>query len=113
MPTEPVVNNDHTPPGYFKHGHRYDLITRNVIPSEVSADFVQGMADRMAFSFYKYGPVRESTSDHIASLEKRLKLYKEDGNLEWLMDAANFAMSAGETADGLSGSLVRERPDGD
>jgi hypothetical protein len=104
MPTEPVVNNDHTPPGYFKHGHRYDLITRNVIPSEVSADFVQGMADRMAFSFYKYGRTKWPGSE---------RLYKEDGNLEWLMDAANFAMSAGETADGLSGSLVRERPDGD
>jgi len=77
---------------YFRNGHRRDLIVRNVIESEVSADFVQGMADRMAVSFHKYGPVAESTSDHIASLIKRLEKYGVDGNTEWLMDVANFAM---------------------
>jgi hypothetical protein len=66
--------------------------TIRVLPTEVSEQFLQGMADRMSVSFYKYGPVKTSTSDHIKSLEQRLERYKEDGNLEWLMDAANFAM---------------------
>ena len=61
-------------------------------PSEVDAQFIQGMADRMAVSYHKYGPVKESTSDHVASLQKRLDKYAEDGNTEWLMDVANFAM---------------------
>jgi len=63
-----------------------------VIRSEVSEQFLRGMADRMAFSFHKYGSVAESTSDHIASLRKRIERYEWDGNTEWLMDAANFAM---------------------
>jgi len=61
-------------------------------PTEVSEIFLQGMADRMAVSFHKYGPVSRSTSDHLASLRLRLARYEMDGNLEWLMDAANFAM---------------------
>lgn len=63
-----------------------------VIPHEVSREFLQGCADRMAFSYHKYGAVKDSTSDHLKSLEKRLALYREDGNTEWLMDVANFAM---------------------
>jgi hypothetical protein len=63
-----------------------------VIPSEVSEAFLQGMADRMSTSYHKYGRVADSMSDHVASLEKRLERYREDGNTEWLMDAANFAM---------------------
>jgi hypothetical protein len=63
--------------------------------SEFSPKFVQGMADRMATSYYKYGKVAlayPKKVDAISSLEKRLEKYKEDGNTEWLMDLANFAM---------------------
>ena len=67
----------------------------NVPLSEFSGEFVQGMADRMAVSFCKYGRVAEaypSRVDAIASLRKRLERYEETGNTEWLMDVANFAM---------------------
>jgi hypothetical protein len=63
--------------------------------TEVSEPFLQGMADRMAVSYCKYGAVAEaypSRVDAIASLKKRLDRYTETGNTEWLMDVANFAM---------------------
>ena len=62
--------------------------------TEVSREFLQGMADRMAVSFHKYGPVHATptTVDEIKGLKKRLQLYEETGNGEWLMDVANFAM---------------------
>lgn len=62
--------------------------------SEWSPEFIQGMLNRMAVSFHKYGKVMDSPStlDHIEGLKKRLSKYEEDHNLEWLMDVANFAM---------------------
>lgn len=63
--------------------------------SEFSEKFAQGMADRMAVSYHKYGLVSDAYPkkvDAIASLQKRLEKYAEDGNTEWLMDVANFAM---------------------
>ena len=64
-------------------------------PTEFSVDFVQGMADRMAVSYFKYGPVADNApnfTDTIANLQKRLDKYEETGNTEWLMDVGNFAM---------------------
>jgi hypothetical protein len=67
-----------------------------VVPeSEFSETFVQGMYDRMAVSYFKYGKVADACPDKVdalASLEMRLKRYRETGNTEWLMDVANFAM---------------------
>jgi hypothetical protein len=67
-----------------------------VLPAtEFNEDFVQGMRDRCAVSFHKYGPVAvamENGADFMAALGKRLEKYKETGNTEWLMDVANYAM---------------------
>jgi hypothetical protein len=73
--------------------------------SEFSTTFAQGMANRMAVSYHKYGPVAEAYPkkvDAIESLKTRLDLYMnggvlkgakiESGNTEYLMDVANFAM---------------------
>lgn len=63
--------------------------------TEVSEAFIQGMRDRMAMSFFKYGAVREAYPHKVNALEslrKRPERYEETGNTEWLMDAANFAM---------------------
>lgn len=63
--------------------------------SEFSREFVQGMIDRMAVSYHKYGAVREAYPDKvdaIRSLQHRLDCYARTGNTEFLMDAANFAM---------------------
>src|SRR4051812_32161676 len=57
-------------------------------PSEVSRQFLQGMADRMAVSFHKYGKVADAYPvkvDAINSLMTRLRKYRDTGNTEWLM----------------------------
>ncbi|TIN00981.1 MAG: hypothetical protein E5Y34_11030 [Mesorhizobium sp.] len=66
-----------------------------VLKTEFSEDFVQGMRNRMVVSFYKYGPVAKGFPDKvnaITSLTDRLRKYAETGNTEFLMDAANFAL---------------------
>lgn len=63
--------------------------------SEFSQKFLQGMLDRMAMSFHKYGKVADafpSRVQAVASLTQRLREYAKTGNTEYLMDAANFAM---------------------
>jgi len=63
--------------------------------SEVSEIFIEGMRNRMAMSFFKYGKITDAYPHKINALEslrKRLDKYEETGNTEWLMDAANFAM---------------------
>jgi hypothetical protein len=63
--------------------------------TEFSVPFVQGMADRMAVSFSKYGHVDDAAVkkfDPLANLITRLNKYKETGNTEWLQDVGNCAM---------------------
>lgn len=64
--------------------------------SEYSVQFLQGMVNRMAVSYHKYGKVSDAYPIHvdaIESLRKRLLKYKETGNTEWLMDVANFCLA--------------------
>lgn len=70
-------------------------ISLNAPPSELDFSFIQGMADRMSMSYYKYGLVAEAYPDKVnalGSLQLRLQKYIETGNKEYLIDAANFAM---------------------
>jgi len=70
-------------------------MTKLVPPSEDSPKFHERMRQAMAVSFHKYGPVKEAYPhkvNAIASMEKRLRLYKETGNADYLVDVANFAM---------------------
>jgi hypothetical protein len=62
--------------------------------SEFCPEFVQGMANRMAVSFHKYGRVKRGaqTMDTLGSLQLRLDTYLRTGNTEYLMDVANFCM---------------------
>ena len=63
--------------------------------TEFSGAFIQFMANRMAVSYHKYGPVADGYPgrvDAIASLKQRLEKYEETGNTEFLVDASNFAM---------------------
>lgn len=62
--------------------------------SEVEPKFWQMMADRMAVSFCKYGAVKQN-APHPKLLDNvivRMEKYKETGNTEFLVDAANFCM---------------------
>jgi hypothetical protein len=74
---------------------RFAFTTTMAAPAtEISPQFIQGMADRMSTSYYKYGAVADaypSKVDAIASLKVRLDRYERTGNLEYLMDVANFA----------------------
>ena len=63
--------------------------------SEFCTQFLQGMLDRMAVSYAKYGLVADAYPhkvDAIRSLQARLDKYAQTGNTEYLMDAGNFAM---------------------
>jgi hypothetical protein len=77
----------------------------NVCGTEISEEFIKGMVNRMIVSFFKYGLVEEGygkdgSMDAIESLKLRLKAFEEGneekgllkGNVEMLMDVANFAM---------------------
>lgn len=62
---------------------------------QVSVEFLRGMASRMAMSFEKYGDLRDAYPhklDALASSELRVQRYRDTGNTEYLMDAANFLM---------------------
>jgi rhamnogalacturonyl hydrolase YesR len=72
-----------------------DVTSLGVPDTEVSRQFMDGMCNRMAMSFFKYGPVAAAYPhkvDAIESLRVRLAKYAETGNTEYLMDVANFAM---------------------
>ena len=74
---------------------KFKGLSESVPQSEFCEEFVQGMADRMGVSYFKYGAVADAYPDRvdaIKSLKKRLERYEADGNTEWLMDVGNFAM---------------------
>jgi hypothetical protein len=63
--------------------------------TEFSQRFTQGMADRMAMSYFKYGPLAKAYPDRvdaIATLKLKLAAYEASGNTEILQDVANYAM---------------------
>jgi hypothetical protein len=69
--------------------------TIDILKTEFSEIFVEGMRSRMVVSFYKYGPLATAYPHKvsaISSLTDRLRKYAETGNTEFLIDAANFAM---------------------
>jgi hypothetical protein len=71
-----------------------------ILKTEFSEDFIQKMKNRIITSHYKYGWMKDSYNrkhkednvNAIATLKKRLELYEETGNTEWLVDVGNFAM---------------------
>lgn len=66
-----------------------------IIKTEDSPKFHDRMRNAMTVSYHKYGPVKDAYPhkvNAIASLKKRLRLYEETGNADYLVDIANFAM---------------------
>lgn len=66
----------------------------SVPDTEFNFDFVQKMVNRMVQSFHKRGQFREAGKevDHLKSSGQRKDRYEQDGNTEWLVDAANELM---------------------
>ena len=63
--------------------------------SEFSERFQTRMLQAMEVSYHKYGKVSDAYPllvNAIESLKKRLRLYEETGNQDYLVDIANFAM---------------------
>lgn len=63
--------------------------------SQYSQEFLQGMVDRMLTSYPKYGHIQDSVAlgmDPLQEVRNRINKYRETGNTEWLMDAANYCM---------------------
>lgn len=57
-------------------------------------EFIKLMQNRMIFGLFRYGAMKDKNGmyDNIEALEKKLKYYKDSGNLEALVDAANICM---------------------
>jgi DNA/RNA-binding domain of Phe-tRNA-synthetase-like protein len=58
-------------------------------------DFYAMQERRMVVSEAKYGSVDlkyPHEADALGNLRERLRRYESDGNLDWLVDVANFAM---------------------
>lgn len=66
-----------------------------IYPNKDYWDNIQKMANRMAFSQEKYGDLADGYPDKVdamANMKQRIDLYEQTGNIEWLLDAANFAV---------------------
>lgn len=66
-----------------------------ILKRDFSEEFVTKMKNSIELSFYKYG-YSSKTYPELAqaykSIRKRLELYEETHNTEYLIDIANFAM---------------------
>ena len=71
-------------------------IKDNILKTEYSAEFDTLRKDRVVQSFYKYGPCAVNFGDKLVNsigcIDLCLQKYKETGNTEYLVDAANYAM---------------------
>lgn len=57
--------------------------------------FLQGMMNRMGISFHKYGSFLETFPEHRSGVDNalvRIRRYIETGNLEDLIDGANYLL---------------------
>lgn len=75
---------------------RRPLVTlRELEQSQWCDEFEQLMRNRLIMGALRYGRLGAAGKprfDSIASAEKRLKLYRETGNLEHLVDVANLCL---------------------
>ena len=63
--------------------------------SEWVPEFIKYMLNRMVMGFFRYGYIHTQPLDRydfVAEIERRLNLYKKDGNLEHMVDIGNLAM---------------------
>lgn len=67
-----------------------------ILKGEYSEEFDRKRKNRVAVSYYKYGPARknfgEGRVDAIKTAELCLSAFEKDHNLEHLIDAANYLM---------------------
>ena len=102
--------------GWVKHVQ--SLVGEKALPamqlSEWSSEFEQLMRNRLIMGGLRYGMFKDNGKkpyDRVGSISKRLKLFKETGNTELLVDIANFAMLEFLAAGG--GAKMQSIDDGD
>lgn len=71
---------------------------------QMSSRFIELMTNRMALGTLRYGRWQDNKKngvkyDRVGSIRKRLQLFEETGNSEYLVDIANFAMIEFEISD--------------
>jgi hypothetical protein len=76
----------------YKEGRVIELHTGNMRPDQVDEKFLQGMINRLAVGFHRYGPLDPKRANWVETIKLRLDAYKETGNIDFLIDVANFAM---------------------
>ena len=72
--------------------------------TQMSQRFIKYMENRMVMGTLRYGKWQDNKKtgtkyNRIESVEKRLNLFKETGNLEYLVDSANLLMIEFEISD--------------
>ena len=71
-------------------------IIKNILKTEFCEEFIDLMRNRMVMGFYTYGPMKTNYKGKlincIESMKLRIKKFEETGNIEYLVDVANFAM---------------------
>lgn len=71
-------------------------LMKQILEYQFSEDFVRKMKARVFVGFHRYGQSKqyaiENKYDILETIKKRLEKYRETGNQEHLVDAANFIM---------------------
>lgn len=77
-------------------GSNPSRVNTDPLKSEYSEEFDNLRKQRVAVSFYKYGPARknfgEGRVDALKTAELCIEAFKKDHNTEHLVDAANYLM---------------------
>lgn len=77
------------------HYIRLRLLNRIPIEEVCSKDFFQAQINRMEVSHFKYGNASEAYPEKVDAVKNarfRISEYLKTGNMEFLVDAANFLM---------------------
>lgn len=68
----------------------------DILKTEYSTRFDELRRNRVEISFFKYGPARKNFAtgnvQAIPTMQRCVDKYKETGNTEYLLDAANYLM---------------------
>lgn len=81
-----ACERSHTPP--FREEHTFD----SALEVQWSDEFIRYQKNRIIVGFCRYGFLGTDKLGFIGRLEQKLSLYKQTGNMEYLVDIANYAM---------------------
>ena len=83
-------------------GRLFGMDYPSLIKTEWSGRFERLMRNRMIFGAFRYGLLRafgKKQFDRIKDIRKRLDLYEQTHNMEYLVDSANLLMLELEEGD--------------